>query len=102
MAEASYISKQKAAARLDVSTKTIDRLRAAGQLDWIRVGCQVRIPLAALEAYEGAQRPPAQTTAATPSFEELFPIPALDAARAKAGRRRSAAAESITADKAAA
>jgi len=36
--EQKYLSKQKAARRLDVCEKTIDRLGLRGDLDWIKVG----------------------------------------------------------------
>lgn len=71
-----FVSSQSAARRLDVSVKTIYRLRAAGELDWIRVGSRVRISLASLEAYEQRQRQ-ARAKAAPQSFEQLFPIAAL-------------------------
>jgi hypothetical protein len=84
-----YLSKQKAARRLDVCDKTIDRLRAKGDLDWIKVGTCVRILMASLEAYEqreqGGREQPERSKRKRP------PIPALDALKAaKAAARRSA------------
>jgi hypothetical protein len=89
--EQKWISKQKAARRLDVCEKTIDRLRASGELDSIRLGdgqtARVRIEVASLEAYEARQG------AAEPKPERKddgLPIPALDKIRAaKAARRAS-------------
>jgi excisionase family DNA binding protein len=87
MATGPYLSKQNAARRLDVSTKTIDRLRAAGELESIRVGSRVRIKIASLEAYELRQAErEAQAEPADP-----FAIPALDTIRAEKVRRRAAA-----------
>ena len=61
------LSKQNAALRLDVSGRTIDRLRSAGELEWITVGSRVRIPVASLEAYEARQRRPASGTRRPPT-----------------------------------
>ena len=84
-----YLSKQKAARRLDCSTKTIDRLRGKGDLDWIKVGSGVRIAIASLEAYEQRQQG-GDKRAAAPAPKRP-PIPALDALKAaKAAARRSA------------
>jgi len=47
-----YLSKQKAARRLDCSTKTIDRCAPRASFDWIKVGSGVRILIASLEGYE--------------------------------------------------
>ena len=80
MADQTYLSKQKAARCLDVSEKTIDRLRSSGALDWIKVGSRVRIPLASLQAYEQRQQG-GEPEQPEPQRERL-PIPALDAIRA--------------------
>jgi hypothetical protein len=50
MTPGKYLSKRNAAQWLDVSDKTIARLRAADELDWIPVGRRVRVNLASLEA----------------------------------------------------
>jgi hypothetical protein len=68
--------------RLDVSTRTIDRLRATGELDWIRVGRVVRIDLGSLEAYERRRRLiMAQTRPNQGEALARLPIPALDKVR---------------------
>jgi excisionase family DNA binding protein len=50
-----YLNKRAAAPWLDVSEKTIDRLRAAGELEAIKLtdgpGGRVRISAASLQAY---------------------------------------------------
>jgi hypothetical protein len=89
--EEKWISKQKAARRLDVCAKTIDRLRLRGELNSIRLGegqtARVRIEVASIEAYEGRQ----SGNAFQPKPKERgLPIPALDKLRAsKAARRAS-------------
>jgi excisionase family DNA binding protein len=85
-----YLSKQKAARRLDSSTRTIDRLRAKGQLDWIKVGAGVRIDLASLEAYERRQEGGKQQMATEPERRRPS-TPKLEALRAaKAASHRAA------------
>jgi excisionase family DNA binding protein len=91
MASDRYISKQKAARQLDVSEKTIDRLRAAGELDWIPVGRLVRISAASLEEFTNRRK--ARERPALESLDELFPIVELDALRAAKRTRRKAAEE---------
>jgi excisionase family DNA binding protein len=87
-----YLSKRAAAQWLDVSEKTIDRLRAAGELEAIKLadgpGGRVRISAASLQAYTERRQ---QHAAATEEPTERFPIPALDALRAAKARRRAAA-----------
>jgi hypothetical protein len=91
MATDTYLSKQKAARRLDVSAKTIDRLRAAGELDAMKLTdaptSRVRVTVASLEAYEARRHGKLHSAA-----EDLFPIPALEAIRAEKAARRCAAA----------
>ena len=88
MADQTYLSKQKAARRLDVSEKTIDRLRSCGKLDWFPVGSLVRISLASLQAY--VQRQQGCQHQHPVRRGERLPIPALDAIRAaKAAARAS-------------
>lgn len=88
-----YLTKRAAAQWLDVSAKTIDRLRAAGELEAIKLtdgpGGRVRISASSLQAYTERRR---QQAAATEEPAERFPIPALDALRAEKARRRAAAA----------
>lgn len=88
--EQKWISKQKAARRLDVSAKTIDRLRLRGELHAIRLGdgqtARVRIAVASIEAYEARQSGSAQEP--QPERDRL-PIPALDALRAAKAERRA-------------
>lgn len=74
-----YLSRGGAAARLAVSTRTIDRLRKEGELQWIRVGRTIRIDLHSMEAYEGRQRLYAATDTTRPVSR--LPIPALDDTR---------------------
>ena len=70
------ISKAEAAERLGCSEKTIDRLRAAGELvavrSWNTKQGRVQITVDSLEAYEQRQV----------DIEKRFPIPELDQARA--------------------
>ena len=89
MASDRYISKQKAARQLDVSEKTIDRLRAAGELEWIPVGRLVRISVASLDKF--ADRRSERERPEPESLDELFPIAELDALRAAKGGRRGGA-----------
>jgi hypothetical protein len=85
-----WISKQKAARRLDCSEKAIDRLRARGELAAIRLGigqtARVRIEIASLENYEARQG--ARRSQPEPRRERR-PIPALDAIRAAKAYRRA-------------
>jgi helix-turn-helix protein len=87
-----YLSKRAAARWLDVSEKTIDRLRAARELEAIKLtdgpGGRVRISIPSLRAYaERRQQQRAASASGEPA--ELFPIPALDALRAAKARRRA-------------
>jgi excisionase family DNA binding protein len=88
-----YLSKRAAAQWLDVSGKTIDRLRAAGELEAIKLtdgpGGRVRISASSLRAYAERRQ---QRTAASEEPAERFPIPALDALRAEKARGRAATA----------
>ena len=90
MADQTYLSKQKAARRLDVSEKTIDRLRSSGALEWIKVGSRVRIPVSSLDAFEQDQLEQRRLPAREDDFEALFPIPALDDIRARKAAGRAA------------
>jgi excisionase family DNA binding protein len=90
VSEQKYLSKQKAARRLDLSTRTIDRLRAKGEFDWIKVGASVRIEITSLEAYESRQQGGKQQTAVAPERRRAS-TPKLEALRAaKAASRRAA------------
>jgi hypothetical protein len=95
--EQKWISKQKPARRLDVCEKTIDRLRASGELGSIRLGAgqtaRVRIEVASLEAYEARQG------AAGPKLERRddgLAIPALDRIRAAKAARRASSSRAST------
>lgn len=82
-----WISKRDAAERLGYSAKTIDRLRAAGELRAMKNGretqSRVRIDLASLEAYEQRQLEAAEPRRpAWDDIEARFPIPAQVQARA--------------------
>jgi hypothetical protein len=83
MEKRKYLSKQRAADYLDVCTKTIDRLRLAGELDWIHVGSGVRVSAASLGACEQRQ---ARRLAAAGA--EPFAIRALDELRAEKAAQR--------------
>jgi excisionase family DNA binding protein len=85
-----YLSKKKAARRLDVSEKTIDRLRQAGELQAIKVRGCVRITLASLLAYETRQEQAAEPTPPPPS---RLPVRVLDEIRATKAQARASAAE---------
>jgi excisionase family DNA binding protein len=75
------LCKRKVAAALDVSVRTVDRLRAAGEIESLRVEGQVRILEESLERYIERQLGQIEATA-EPADE--FPIPARDASRRKA------------------
>jgi hypothetical protein len=86
MATSKYLTKRETALRFDVSTRTIDRLRAEGELEWMPVRGCVRITVASIEAYEQRQNQHAYAAGGDP-----FAIPALEAIRAEKDERRSAA-----------
>ena len=81
-----YLTKKQTASYLAVSTKTIDRLRAAGELDWINVRSSVSVASASLQAYERRQQ------LHRPSSLDRFAIPALDQLRARARAESAQAA----------
>jgi hypothetical protein len=87
-----HLTKAGAGQWLDVSAKTIDRLRAAGKLESIKLtdgpGGRVRISVASLRAYVERRQ---QRAARGGEPEERLPIPALAALRAEKARRRAAA-----------
>jgi excisionase family DNA binding protein len=94
-AETTWISKSEAAERLGCSEKTIDRLRAAGELVAMKRGSKtqgrVRIDAASLAAYEQREQEAVKPRPARADIEARFPIPELDQARAaKAARRKEA------------
>lgn len=49
MPSAKFLTKQEAAEQLKLSTRTIDRMIAAGELDARKIGRSVRIPASALD-----------------------------------------------------
>jgi excisionase family DNA binding protein len=75
-----YLSKRAAAQWLDVSEKTVDRLRAAGELEALKLtdgpGGRVRIEAASLQAY--AERRRQQRTAQSAEPAERFPVLAVN------------------------
>jgi hypothetical protein len=89
MDESGYMSKQKAATWLDASEKTIDRMRKAGELEWILVRGRVRVEAASLEAYVARQK---ERTNAAPPAPKRLPVRALDEIRAAKLAARAAAA----------
>jgi hypothetical protein len=70
-----------------VSPRTVDRLRAAGELATVRVRGRVMVCAASLDAYIERQRGALRTRT---TIEEEFPLPALDERR-RASRERAAA-----------
>jgi excisionase family DNA binding protein len=92
-----WISKQEAAERLGCSAKTIDRLRAAGELHAVKRGSKtqsrIRIEAASLEAYEQRQTEAAKPRPASDDIETRFPIPELEQARAARAAARDIAKE---------
>lgn len=83
-----YLDRAAAAELLQVSTKTIDRLRKSGELPWFNVLGGVRIPRAAVEDYVErglAAAAPAVVEVTEPSF----PIPALEQVRREKAARRA-------------
>ena len=96
------LKKKDAANWLDVSTRTIDRLRADGELEASRVRGGVRIEIASLQAYKDRQRKLArekqQRQDGGGSIVELFPIAGVDDLRAqKAAARISQRADELEA-----
>jgi hypothetical protein len=91
--ETTWISKREAAERLDCSEKTIDRLRAAGELVAMKRGSKtqgrVKVDLASVVAYERRQQEDAKPRPAWADIGARFPIPELDQARAAKAARRN-------------
>jgi excisionase family DNA binding protein len=79
MTTMTLLSKQAAADVFGVSQRTIDRLRGSGAIQSVRVGGQIRITADSLTRYIDAQLVPAREVLAA----DEFPIPAVDAMRAK-------------------
>ena len=71
------ISKKKAAAALDVSERTIDRLRGRGEIRFVRIGGQIRIVEASVESYVQNQL----AADVDSSLDDDYPIPVLVAMR---------------------
>ncbi|HKB94941.1 MAG TPA: helix-turn-helix domain-containing protein [Gaiellaceae bacterium] len=80
------LSKRHAAEWLDVSERTIDRLRAEGEVEAFRAREGVRIPLASLRAYRRRQQ------RGRSPLGDRFGIPALEAIRAQKAARGEEAA----------
>jgi excisionase family DNA binding protein len=97
MANTAWISKQQAAERLGCSAKTIDRLRAAGELHAVKRGSKtqsrIQIEAASLQAYEQRQAQAAKKPPAWNDIEARFPIPELEQARAARAAAREAEKE---------
>jgi hypothetical protein len=94
MATGNHLSKRKAAQWLDVSEKTIDRLRTAGLLDSIKVGRLVRVSVASPEAYTAAscrRRRPTQSLTRSRSGRSTRSAPRGSPPRGRTGGRMSGA-----------
>jgi excisionase family DNA binding protein len=82
------ISRHEAALYLGVSVKTVDRLRAAGELDDFAIGAVVRIEIESIDAFKERQRQARRSRqfastrlAESVREEDELPIPALARAR---------------------